>query len=73
MWNTHRRVIYAIDRNWENAENGMRTSKNSPFGVWMNFSPHKCAIEKAQYTRYSVFSMTFSGAKSSAQITRKEF
>ena len=35
--------------------------------------PHKCAMKKPQYTKYSVFSMTFSGAKSSAHILKKEF
>jgi hypothetical protein len=30
-------------------------------------------MKKPQYTKYSVFSMTFSGAKSSAHILKKEF
>jgi len=49
------------------------TSKNSPFGLGANLSPHKCLMKKPQYTKYSVFSITFSGTKSSAPSDKKEF
>ena len=51
----------------------MGTSKNSPFAIWTNLSPQKFILKKPQYTKYSVFSKTFSVGISSVQIIKKEF
>ena len=51
----------------------MGNSKNYPFGIWTNLLPHKCLMEKAKYTKYSAFPITFYEPKSPAQITKKQF
>ena len=48
-------------------------SKSSPFGLGTNLSPHKCAMKKPPYTKYAVYSIPFSGLKSSAQSIKKAF
>lgn len=47
--------------------------KTPLFGLSANLSFHKFMVETPQYTKYSGVSTTFSGSKSSAEITKKEF
>ena len=49
------------------------TSKNSPFGLGANLTPYKYAMKKPQYTKYSVFFITFHRSPYSAPSHKKEF
>ena len=49
------------------------TSKNSPFAIWADLLPQLCVLKTPQYTKYSGIFKTLFGAKSLAQIIKKEF